>query len=167
MKRERYPLFYAAHFVVFIFVLIILSQFQDDADDKKRRKKREEKEKKEKKRHKKDRDGKFLPKVGVKELVNRLEPKLFQDAETGTKMVMDKTVATSVIAKQKKVSSKISDAVAGQIMQQQQQQRVAGSSLGQQQQQQQQTRRPDPPVIVHDAGNPNQVGAARVTFFDS
>ena len=88
--------------------------------------------------------------------------------ETGTKMVMDKTVATSVIAKQKKVSSKISDAVAGQIMQQQQQQRVAaGSSLGQQQQQQQQTRRPDPPVIVHDAGNPNQVGAARVTFFDS
>jgi hypothetical protein len=42
-----------------------------------------------------------LPKVGVKELVNRLEPRLFQDVETGTKMVMDKNVASSAIAKQK------------------------------------------------------------------
>ncbi len=37
----------------------------------------------------------------MKELVNRLEPRLFQDVETGTKMVMDKNVASSAIAKQK------------------------------------------------------------------
>jgi hypothetical protein len=52
----------------------LICNCQDDKDDPKRRKK----EKKEKRRHRKDRDGKFLPKVGVKELVNRLEPKLFQ-----------------------------------------------------------------------------------------
>ena len=40
MRRERYPLFYAAHFVVFIFVLIILSPFSISG----RRRRQEEEE---------------------------------------------------------------------------------------------------------------------------
>lgn len=78
-------------------------------------------------------------------------------------MVMDKNVASSVIAKQKKISSKIGEVVASQI-QQQQQQKIMNTAVGHQQQQQQQQMLPpmeqkkvEAPIIVHDAGNPNQV----------
>eukprot|EP00092_Neocalanus_flemingeri_P035110 GFUD01038208.1.p1 GENE.GFUD01038208.1~~GFUD01038208.1.p1 ORF type:complete len:1926 (+),score=502.28 GFUD01038208.1:4306-10083(+) len=62
----------------------------DDEEDKKRRKK------------KKNKDGKFLPKVGVKELANRLEGELFQDSSVGTKMVITRDEARDVIRESKK-----------------------------------------------------------------
>ena len=65
----------------------------------------EEKKQKKKKRKKKG-DGKFLPKITVRDLVNMLEPQLFNDDETGTKMVMQEEVVRSSIAKQKKDKSR-------------------------------------------------------------
>merc|ERR1711892_1275640 len=62
----------------------------DEEDDKKKRKK------------KKNKDGKFLPKVGVKELANRLEGELFQDTQVGNKMVISQDEARDVIRGSKK-----------------------------------------------------------------
>merc|ERR1712128_34486 len=62
----------------------------DEEDDKKKRKK------------KKNKDGKFLPKVGVKELANRLEGELFQDTQVGNKMVISQDEARDVIRESKK-----------------------------------------------------------------
>lgn len=62
----------------------------DEDEDKKKRKK------------KKNKDGKFLPKVGVKELANRLEGELFQDSQVGTKMVITRDEARDVIRESKK-----------------------------------------------------------------
>jgi hypothetical protein len=64
----------------------------------------DEEKKKRKKKKNKDKDGKFLPKVGVKELANRLEGELFQDSEVGNKMVMSKDEARDVIRESKKKS---------------------------------------------------------------
>merc|ERR1711892_652076 len=62
----------------------------DEEDDKKKRKK------------KKNKDGNFLPKVGVKELANRLEGELFQDTQVGNKMVISQDEARDVIRESKK-----------------------------------------------------------------
>merc|ERR1712106_1210818 len=62
----------------------------DDEEDSKKRKK------------KKNKDGKFLPKVGVKELANRLETELFQDSQVGTKMVISRDEVRDVIRESKK-----------------------------------------------------------------
>ena len=67
-------------------------------------------------------------------------------------MVMEKTAATSAIAKQKKLSRAIESS--GQIR--------SNESSGQNQQQKNwnepvQQRKPEPTIIVHDVGNPNQV----------
>ena len=66
----------------------------DEDDDKKKRKKKKNK----------DKDGKFLPKVGVKELANRLEGELFQDTQVGNKMVISRDEARDVIRESKKKS---------------------------------------------------------------
>ena len=68
----------------------------------------EEKKHKKKKKKKKG-DGKFLPKITVRDLVNMLEPQLFTDDDTGTKMVMQEDVARSSIAKHKKEKSRNAD----------------------------------------------------------
>ena len=68
----------------------------------------EEKKHKKKKKKKKG-DGKFLPKITVRDLVNMLEPQLFNDDDTGTKMVMQEDVARSSIAKHKKEKSRNTD----------------------------------------------------------
>ena len=65
-----------------------------------------EEKKHKKKRKKKKGDGKFLPKITVRDLVNMLEPQLFNDDDTGTKMVMQEDVARSSIAKHKKEKSR-------------------------------------------------------------
>jgi hypothetical protein len=51
---------------------------------------------------KKKGDGKFLPKITVRDLVGMLEPQLFKDDDSGTKMVMKEEAAKFSIAKQKK-----------------------------------------------------------------
>merc|ERR1712106_1159435 len=66
---------------------------QDDHDDEEDNKKRKKK---------KNKDGKFLPKVGVKELANRLETELFQDSQVGTKMVISRDEVRDVIRESKK-----------------------------------------------------------------
>ena len=68
----------------------------------------EEKKKKKKKKKKKG-DGKFLPKITVRDLVNMLEPQLFNDDDAGTKIVMQEDVARSSIAKHKKEESRNMD----------------------------------------------------------
>ena len=57
---------------------------------------------KEKRRKRKEKDGKFLPKVGVKELASRLEPHLFQDSQVGKKMLISKEEVRDVIRESKK-----------------------------------------------------------------
>ena len=57
---------------------------------------------KKKKKKKKNKDGKFLPKVGVKELANRLEGELFQDNMVGARMVISKDEVRDVIRESKK-----------------------------------------------------------------
>ena len=69
----------------------------------------EEKKKKKKKKTKKKGDGKFLPKITVRDLVNMLEPQLFNDDDAGTKIVMQEDVARSSIAKHKKEESRNMD----------------------------------------------------------
>jgi len=59
-------------------------------------------ESEEKKKRKKKKDGKFLPKVGVKELASRLEPQLFQDMQAGNKMVISREEAKGIIQENKK-----------------------------------------------------------------
>ena len=61
------------------------------------------------KKTKKKGDGKFLPKITVRDLVNMLEPQLFNDDDTGTKIVMQEDVARSSIAKHKKEESRNMD----------------------------------------------------------
>ena len=61
-----------------------------------------EDDKKKRKKKKKDKDGKFLPKVGVKELANRLEGELFKDNVVGAKMVISKDEARDVIRETRK-----------------------------------------------------------------
>jgi len=68
-------------------------QYDDDEDD-------EEKRKRKKKGRKKD--GKFLPKVGVKELAARMEGELFQDMQVGNKMAITRDEARDVIRESKK-----------------------------------------------------------------
>jgi hypothetical protein len=68
---------------------------QDDEEDEKG-------EGKEKRKKKKEKDGKFLPKVGVKELASRLEPHLFQDSQAGKKMLITKEEVRDVIRESKK-----------------------------------------------------------------
>jgi len=62
----------------------------------------EEEDEKKKRKKKKNKDGKFLPKVGVKELANRLESELFQDSQIGTKMVITQDEVRDVIRESKK-----------------------------------------------------------------
>merc|ERR1711915_894204 len=62
---------------------------------------------KRKKKKNKDKDGKFLPKVGVKELANRLETELFQDSLVGAKMVITKDEARDVIRESKKKTKNV------------------------------------------------------------
>ena len=65
-------------------------------------------------------------------------------------MVMEKTAATSAIAKQKKMTRTIENS--GQIR--------SSESYGQNQKnwnEPVQQRKPEPTIIVHDVGNPNQV----------
>jgi hypothetical protein len=57
---------------------------------------------KNRKKKKKEKDGKFLPKLGVRELASRLEPHLFQDTQVGKKMVISKEEARDVIRESKK-----------------------------------------------------------------
>lgn len=74
------------------------------------RKKHKKKKKKRKRREseteettvEKESDGKFLPKLGVKALISLLEPKLFQDEEGGTKMVLSETGAKCMISAKKR-----------------------------------------------------------------
>ena len=61
-----------------------------------------------KKKKKKKGDGKFLPKITVRDLVHMLEPQLFKDDDTGTKMVMQEEAARSSIARQRKSRSRSS-----------------------------------------------------------
>merc|ERR1712079_112954 len=61
-----------------------------------------------KKKKKKKGDGKFLPKITVRDLVHMLEPQLFKDDDTGTKMVMQEEAARSSIARQRKFRSRSS-----------------------------------------------------------
>jgi len=69
----------------------------EEGDEKKKRKKKKNK----------DKDGKFLPKVGVKELANRLETELFQDSQVGAKMVITKDEARDVIRESKKKTKNV------------------------------------------------------------
>ena len=75
------------------------SENEDGADTASRES--EEKKHKKKKRKKKG-DGKFLPKITVRDLVNMLEPQLFKNDDTGTMMVMKEDTAKSSIARQKR-----------------------------------------------------------------
>jgi len=70
----------------------------DEEDDEERRRRRKKGRKK---------DGKFLPKVGVKELAARMEGELFQDMQVGTKMVISRDEAREVIRESKKKSKSI------------------------------------------------------------
>jgi hypothetical protein len=78
--------------------------------------------------------------------------------ETGTKMVMDKNVASSAIAKQKR-SSRSSDVPAQQLQQQLQKQLLQQqqSQVSREKASSDPAKNPDPPIIVQDSGNPNQV----------
>ena len=67
--------------------------YDEDEDDEEKRRRRKKGRKK---------DGKFLPKVGVKELAARMEGELFQDIQVGTKMVITKDEARDVIRESKK-----------------------------------------------------------------
>ena len=62
---------------------------------------------KKKKKKRKNKDGKFLPKVGVKELANRLEGELFQDNVVGARMVISKDEVRDVIRETKKKSKSV------------------------------------------------------------
>ena len=60
-----------------------------------------------KKKKKKNKDGKFLPKVGVRELANRLEGELFQDNAVGARMVISKDEVRDVIRETKKKAKSV------------------------------------------------------------
>jgi len=68
-------------------------QYDDDEDDEDRKKRKKKGRKK---------DGKFLPKVGVKELAARMEGELFQDMQVGTKMAITRDEVREVIRESKK-----------------------------------------------------------------
>ena len=64
-----------------------------------------------KKKKKKNKDGKFLPKVGVRELANRLEGELFQDNAVGARMVISKDEVRDVIRETKKKSKNVNSSL--------------------------------------------------------
>jgi len=74
---------------------------EDEEDEEERRRRRKKGRKK---------DGKFLPKVGVKELAARMEGELFQDMQVGTKMVITRDEARDVIRESKKKERKNTEA---------------------------------------------------------
>ncbi len=73
-----------------------------EEEEKRRRRRKHKKRKKSDKDSKEEKDGEVEKKVtgkrrlGVKDLVSRLEPKLFKDVASGTKMVMSRESAQSV-----------------------------------------------------------------------
>ena len=87
--------------------------------EKKKKKKKEkdrderegEKKKKKKKKKKKEDEEEEEPKpkqrLGVKDLVSRLEPKLFKDLASGTKMVMSQESARRAMSESKKAGEPI------------------------------------------------------------
>ena len=66
--------------------------YDEDEDDEEKRRRRKKGRKK---------DGKFLPKVGVKALAAKMEGELFQDIQIGTKMVISREEARDVIRESK------------------------------------------------------------------
>ncbi len=78
------------------------AECQESPDNRKQRKKHRNKKQKSKDGDEK----KFLPKLGVKALVSKLEPKLFKDSSSGTKMVMSPESARSSIKDQKSKQKK-------------------------------------------------------------
>ncbi len=60
----------------------------------------------EKKKKKKKKDGKFLPKVGVKELASQLESQLFQDETAGHKMIITREQVSGIIRDSKKKTAR-------------------------------------------------------------
>ena len=64
-----------------------------------------------KKKKKKNKDGKFLPKVGVRELANRLEGELFQDDAVGARMVISRDEVRDVIRETKKKSKNVNSSL--------------------------------------------------------
>lgn len=105
-------------------------------------------EKKKKRRKKRKGDGKFLPKITVRDLVNMLEPQLFKDDDTGTKMVMQEEVARCSIAKQK-TDAKVKEVV--------KQEPVVEKSIASSLQNQVEEPIKKEVVIIHDPKNPHQV----------
>ena len=75
-----------------------MEHFEDEEDEEERRRRRKKGRKK---------DGKLLPKVGVKELAARMEGELFQDMQVGTKMVITRDEARDVIRESKKKERKM------------------------------------------------------------
>ena len=119
-------------------------------------------EKKHRKKKKKKGDGKFLPKITVRDLVNMLEPQLFKDDDSGTKMVMQEETVRSSIAKQKKsrsreLSCNNPPALPPPVVQISQPSKTPPSVSPQHQKESVDEPIKKEVVIIHDPKNPNQV----------
>ena len=112
-------------------------------------------EKKHKKKKKKKGDGKFLPKITVRDLVGMLEPQLFKDDDTGTKMVMQEETARSSIARQKVSKQKDSSVVSQSLSQNNLPATNSPSALPNPKDTEEPIKKEV--VIIHDPKNPNQV----------